>query len=312
MWGYRFTGYRVPMVDTVALPLRTTPGDWPDRMRTGWEYPEQTGQRPRVGIVPGVAFSVNEDTGFEVAAPIRCMECPVRRLALFQPLNSAEIAIAETFRTEFRHLKPGTPIFRQGEIIKEAYTLYAGWAYLYQNLMDGGRQILRLLLPGDFFGFQADIGNGVRIHSAQALTTTTLCVFPSANILNMVREHMNLGIRLIWMTAYDEAVAYEQVVSLGRRSARERVAYLLLDLFHRLRLRQQDPEGIQTVDLPLTQELIADVCGLTQIHVNRTLKSLRNDKLLELKGRRLHVPDVDLLACEAKHNYNTFTPRPLL
>jgi len=255
---------------------------------------------------------VSEYFGFEAAAPARCTECPVRRLALFQPLKPEEVSIAEAFRTEFRRLKPGAAIFRQGEELKEVYTLREGWAYLYQNLVDGGRQILRLLLPGDFFGLQADLGNGVRIHSAQALTATTLCVFPSANILNMVREHVDLGIRLIWMTTHDEAVAYEQVVSLGRRTARERVAYLLLDLFHQLRLRRQNPEGTQAVELPLTQELIADVCGLTQIHVNRTLKSLRNDRILELKGGRLHVPDVNLLAREAKHNYNALTQRPLL
>jgi len=255
---------------------------------------------------------VNEHPGSEVVKLIHCVDCPVRRLALFQPLNPDEVSIAEAFRTEFRRLKPGNAVFRQGEDIKEVYTLHEGWAYLYQNLVDGGRQILRLLLPGDFFGFQADMGDGVRIHSAQALTAVALCVFPSTNILSMVRGHVDLGIRLIWMTAHDEAVAYEQLVSLGRRTARERVAYLLLDLFHRLRLRQRDPEGIQAVDLPLTQELIADVCGLTQIHVNRTLKSLRKDKLLELRGGRLYVPDVELLACEAKHSFNVFTKRPML
>jgi len=79
-----------------------------------------------------------------------------------------------------------------------------------------------------------------------------LCVFPTANILKMVREHVDLGVRLIWMTVHDEAVAYEQVVSLGRRMARERLAYLLLDLFYRLRLRQRNPKGVQAVDLPLT------------------------------------------------------------
>lgn len=255
---------------------------------------------------------VTESSGDELYSAIRCEECSVRKLALFQPLNPEEVSIAETFRTGFRRLKPGSSIFRQGENIKEIYTLHEGWAYLYQNLVDGGRQILRFILPGDFFGFQADMGDGVRIHSAQALTAVSLCVFPSSNILKMLTEHVDLGIRLIWMTAHDEAVAYEQVVSLGRRTARERVAYLLLDLFHRLRLRHQDPYEIHAVDLPLTQELIADACGLTQIHVNRTLKALRNDNVLELKGGRLQVPDLEVLSCEAKQDYNIFSKRPML
>ncbi|MCG6863781.1 MAG: Crp/Fnr family transcriptional regulator [Chromatiaceae bacterium] len=255
---------------------------------------------------------MKDSADFVVTPPVQCAECHVRRLALFKPLDPEEVSVAETFRSGYRHLKAGSSIFRQGEDIKEVYTLHDGWAFLYQNLVDGGRQILRFILPGDFFGFQADIGNGVRIHSAQTLTAASLCVFPSSNILDMVRDHLDLGIRLIWMTAHDEAVAYEQVVSLGRRTARERIAYLLLDLFHRLRARRQNPNEIHTVEIPLTQELIADACGLTQIHVNRTLKSLRNDRILELKGGRLHVPDLEVLSCEAKQNYNVFTKRPML
>lgn len=256
---------------------------------------------------------MNEYSGSKATAPVHCVECQVRRFALFQPLDPEEIPVVEKFRSEYRCLKPGSSIFRQDEGIKEAYTLHEGWAYLYQSLPDGGRQILRLILPGDFFGLQADMGNGVRIYSARALTRVALCVFSGANVMNMIRDHMDLGVRLIWMTAHDEAAAYEQVVSLGRRTARERVAYLLLDLFHRLRLRRPDPdEAVQAVDLPLTQELIADVCGLTQIHVNRTLKSLRNDKILELKGGRLHVPDVERLTSEAKYNRNISTQRLIL
>jgi len=245
-------------------------------------------------------------------APTRCDACPVRTFALFQPLNLEEVSIAEAYRTGFRRLRAGTSIFRQGEAIKEVYTLHEGWAYLFRNLVDGGRQILRFVLPGDFFGFQADMGAGMRMHSAQALSDVALCVFPYANILGMIKSHPDLGIRLIWMTAHDEAIAYEHLVSLGRRTARERVSYLLLDLFHRLRVRRQDPHGVHTVDLPLTQELIADACGLTQIHVNRTLQSLRRDKVVELRGGILQVPDLQLLSSEANYSYNLFDKRPLL
>ena len=82
---------------------------------------------------------MNEHSGSEMAAPIHCAECPVRRLALFQPLDPEEVSIVEAFRTDFRCLKPGSAIFRQGEDIREVYTLHGGWAYLYQNLVDGGR-----------------------------------------------------------------------------------------------------------------------------------------------------------------------------
>lgn len=150
------------------------------------------------------------------------------------------------------------------------------------------------------------------MHSAQALSAVGLCVFPYANILSMIKNHPDIGIRLIWMTAHDEAIAYEHLVSLGRRTARERVSYLLLDLFHRLRVRRLDPNGVHTVNLPLTQELIADACGLTQIHVNRTLQSLRKDRVVDFKGGLLQVPDLQLLSAEANYSYNLFEKRTML
>lgn len=220
--------------------------------------------------------------------------------------------IAETYRTGYWRLPSSSSIFRKGEAIREVFTLHEGWAYLFQNLADGGRQILRFILPGDFFGFQADMGAGVRMHSAQALSAVGLCVFPYANILSMIKNHPDIGIRLIWMTAHDEAIAYEHLVSLGRRTARERVSYLLLDLFHRLRVRRLDPNGVHTVNLPLTQELIADACGLTQIHVNRTLQSLRKDRVVDFKGGLLQVPDLQLLSAEANYSYNLFEKRTML
>lgn len=248
----------------------------------------------------------------ETSQSTHCEDCGVRKLALFQPLSPAEVSAAQTYRRAFRELKGGSSIFRQGNPNDEVYTLHSGWAYLYQNLADGGRQILRILLPGDFFGFQADVGDGGRLHSARAITPVGLCVFNRSDLLQMFREHVELGIRLTWMTAYDEVVAYEHLVSLGRRSAEERIAYLLLELFNRVRLRDRNPKNICTVEVPLTQGLIADACGLTQVHVNRTIKSLQLKNVLTLKNKELHVPDPDRLAGIANQNQKFFTMKPVL
>ena len=246
-----------------------------------------------------------------MAIPGSCDDCPVRELALFQPLDSGEIAAAQAYRSTHRQLKPGAAIFWQGESFEEVYTLYDGWAYLYQHLPNGNRQILTFLLPGDFFGFQADMGDGKRIHSAQAITGVSLCVFPRADLIRMFREHVDLGIRLIWMSAQDEAIAYEHLASLGRRTAGERIAHLLLEIFHRVRARHPDRDALDTIDLPLTQGLIGDACGLTHIHVSRTLKSLQDKNLVRCTGRKLHIPDTDRLARFANYRHGLFIRRPI-
>ncbi|MCP4041171.1 MAG: Crp/Fnr family transcriptional regulator [Gammaproteobacteria bacterium] len=243
----------------------------------------------------------------EASVPLQCEECPVRKLALFQPLNKTEVKAAHKFRSEVSMLEQGKVIFRQGEICNEAFTLYDGWACLYQDLADGRRQILKFLLPGDFFGFQTDFGTGVRAHSARTLTGASMCVFSGGGFLKLFKKKPALGIRLTWMTAQDQAVAHEHLASLGRRSAKERIAYLMMEIFHRVRERQGEQNKDNKVSIPLTQDHIADATGLTPIHVNRTLKSLRQAKLVELQGNELQVPDPDALADIAGFNWDIFS-----
>ena len=137
----------------------------------------------------------------------------------------------------------------------------------------------------------------MRSHSAQTLTEASFCVFPREAIVRMFTEHPELGIRLVWLSAQDRAAAYEHLASVGRRSALERVACLLLELHNRVRARQ--PEQGMEVSVPLTQSLIADAVGLTKIHVNRTLKTLRDSGLVALRNRKLTIPDPERLAEEA-------------
>jgi len=244
--------------------------------------------------------------------PGMCGTCPVRRLALFKPLQDEEVALTQCYRVDARYVESGEAIYRQGDTGSEVYTLYDGWACLSQRTADGSRQILEFLLPGDFFGFQPGPCGDGRIHSAHAITAVSLCVFTCDGLLEMFRGHVDLGMRLTWMTARDEAIAHEHLVSLGRRSARERIAHLLLELFYRVRMRQPGSERVSKIDFPLTQEQIADACGLTNIHVNRTLTALKNEKLLMLKDKILTIPDPDRLAAAANSSRDFAANRSIL
>ncbi len=248
----------------------------------------------------------------DAVTPQQCDDCPVRKLALFQALSKSEVKAAHKFRSESRMLGPGKVIFRQGETCDEAMTLYDGWACLYQDLPDGRRQILKFLLPGDFFGFQTDFGRGKRTHSARTLTAASMCVFAGDDFFRMFKKRPSLGIRLTWMTAQDQAVAHEHMASLGRRTARERIAYLLMEIFHRVRVRQGEPMEDNTILVPLTQDHIADAAGLTSIHVNRTLRTLRQEKLVEFKGNELRVPNPEALAEVAGFNWDIFSKPPIV
>lgn len=232
---------------------------------------------------------------FEPDFPISpCAACPVREWALCQPIPDQDLDIVDRFKTGHRNVSAGTDIYDQGEVSRELFTVIEGWGFQYTLLEDGRRQITRIILPGDFIGYQADL-NAPADHSAQALTNMNLCVFPRDNILGLFREHPELAVRMTWLLARDEGRSQEWMTNIGRRSARERVSHLLLELYYRVRMRHPEPLG-SSIPLPLTQEHIGDALGLTSVHVNRTLRELRQEDLLILSNRTLQILDPDGLA----------------
>lgn len=218
----------------------------------------------------------------------------MRNEALCAPLSDGEIAVVEQFKSGNRTIPAGVDLYSQNEICSDLYTLLDGWVYLYQILEDGRRQILDFALPGAFLGFQPDL-DAPASHSAYCLTEIAICVFPRENLFDLFRAHPELALRMAWITARDGALAREHLINVGRRSARERVAHLLLELFYRVRRKIGDGH-VNSIELPLTQEHIADALGLTAVHVNRTLRGLRQSKLLGFQGRTLTIREPALLA----------------
>jgi CRP-like cAMP-binding protein len=240
--------------------------------------------------------------------PDDCRSCAVRDEALCAALSDDDLHVIEHFKAGNRVIEAGCDLYYQGEPCSELYTLLDGWVYLYQILEDGRRQILDFALPGAFLGFQPDL-DAPMMHSAQCLTDVAVCVFPRKNLLDLFRHHPELALRMAWITARDRTLANEHLTNIGRRVARERVAHLLLELFYRVRLAHPSPHS-DSVELPLTQEHIGDALGLTSVHVNRTLRQLREAGLVIFSGRNMQVLDPDMLAEVAGFDSETVLQRP--
>ncbi|MDP6350890.1 MAG: Crp/Fnr family transcriptional regulator [Alphaproteobacteria bacterium] len=223
-----------------------------------------------------------------------CALCPVHEHAFCQPLSGKGLDILEGFKYGDSVFPAGSDVYSEDEVWTDVYTIVEGWVILYKLLEDGRRQITQIALPGDFIGFQPDV-SGCMDHSAEALSETRLCVFPRASLYSIFSARPELAIRLNWMFGREVAEACERLTSLGRRSARERIAYFLLELFHRVRLRQPK-RADRDMSLPLTQEHIGDSLGLTAVHVNRMLRELRDEGLVKIRRRTLSVLDPDRLA----------------
>jgi CRP/FNR family transcriptional regulator, anaerobic regulatory protein len=222
-----------------------------------------------------------------------CFACPVRQLNVFKQLPNELVAAIENYRSEQILLSSKEFLYKQGDIHSNTYTLFSGWIMLYKTLDNGSRQILRYALPGDFLSFQAG-GDSPINHTAQALTECSLCVFPRSSILGMFANHPELASQIAWITARDMNSSHEYLINIGRKNAKERMAYLLLDLYNRLHNQVLQPDS--SMALPMTQEDIADTIGLTLVHVNRTLRALREDGLISLNQHKLTILNYTALA----------------
>lgn len=185
--------------------------------------------------------------------------------------------------------RPHDFLARENEKPIGLFQLLEGWACKYRLLSDGRRQITALFLPGDFCEPQWALG---RLPSQPIVALTNVRARKAACQLPAIGSGDAQS--AFWKNFID---GFERqanwLVTLGRRTAMERLAHLLLELFERM--RQSGLAYGQQCALPLTQMDIADLTGLTPVHVNRTLQMMRSRGLIELQSKWLRIPDVRAL-----------------
>lgn len=189
----------------------------------------------------------------------------------------------------------GVTLFREGAAAVGLFRLREGWAFRYKMLADGRRQILNFLLPGDVIGLQAAVGPRIE-HGVEALTRVRLsrCTLDRLAEANGNADTHDALAVLARHAAVQEQLLDNQLVTVGRRTAFERTAYLIWSLARRANAR-----GVglpETIEFPLTQQHLADCLGLSLVHTNKTLRRLIRTDCIALKGRRLAVRDERMLA----------------
>jgi CRP-like cAMP-binding protein len=181
-----------------------------------------------------------------------------------------------------------------GHAYRSIFVLNRGMAIRYKVLHDGRRQILSLVLPGDFVGLPGGMFDSC-LYSIACLTEAVACSIPFATLFDLFHRYPRLGTAMFWLAGHEAALYAEHLVGVGRQSAYERVAHLLLELLFRLQVAGI-AENDHSYTLPMTQELMADTLGLSVAHINRTLRRLREDGLISIQGTRLTCLDVAQLA----------------
>lgn len=211
-----------------------------------------------------------------------------------EPLGVAEVGLLRVIEGRPKHIyNAESLIIGEGVEMRAPQSITSGWACRVRSLADGRRQIMGLLLPGDAIGICA---------RARPLAVTTILA------LSTVRAVDSGELSLVWRerermpalaTALDIAAAEEEhfmlchAMRLGRQTAYERIANLFSEIEYRLSTRGMSVGG--RFPFPLTQEMLADVVGLSVVHVNRTLQQMRRENHIDFSRGRLAILDAEAL-----------------
>ena len=238
-----------------------------------------------------------------------CELCPLRKRSGLREFTAEELQFVKTFKVDELRVEPGTSFLREGARSEHLYTVLRGWAFRYKVLDDGRRQILNYALPADMVGLQGTLMREMQ-HSVEALTPVVLCVFPRAKLWELYSRLPSLAFDITWLAAREEQLIDEHLVSLGRRTALERTAFLLLHLF--LRAEEAGLVKDTSIQFPFTQQHVADTLGMSLVHTNKTLKRLFLTKAVRWKDRVFEVLDRTALVKIAGSSINQQVPRPFI
>ena len=231
-----------------------------------------------------------------------------RKLPPSLPRVAQEAALLLDLKAVSRLVPPGQEIVSEGRRCGGVFLIIEGVAIRYRILRDGQRQILSFLLPGDFAGVTSCRFDSA-LYSIKTLTHATIAPIPLARLIGLFDSHPQLAAMLFWSFACDKAILAEHLITVGRQSAVERVAHLLLELLSRLQLVGLADE--RSYRLPLTQELIGDALGLSIPYVNRVLHQLRDAGLVRIKDQTVIIDNLEELSALADFEHTYLRPPPI-
>jgi CRP-like cAMP-binding protein len=212
----------------------------------------------------------------------------VRRIEAHYPLDRDDKAAILGLPYRLREMDAQSYTVREGDVPEKCTVLLTGYAFRHKLTGEGQRQIVALHIPGDALDFQ-NLFMRESDHNVQLLTRAEVAEIPQHSIEELVMAQPSVSRAILVSSLVEASIFREWALNIGRRDSRSRIAHLLCEFAYRLSLQGVDPPG--DYELPMTQEQLADATGLTPVHVNRVLKALEAEGLINRHRRALHLPD---------------------
>ena len=225
----------------------------------------------------------------------------IRKLESFEALTDQDHQALHAFVLRNRSVGARVDLVQEGDAPEHVHLILDGYACRYKVLSDGQRQIMAYFVPGDFCDLNVFILDQMD-HSIGTITACQVVEISRSAIDEIMANHPRITRALLWCALVDEAILREWLVNMGAREANERIAHFICELYMRLdavgRVRDN------SFAFPFTQTEVADTMGLSNVHVNRVLRELRESGLVTLKQRVLTILDLDRMKDYCKFNPN--------
>jgi CRP-like cAMP-binding protein len=228
------------------------------------------------------------------------MNAFIKKLEHFAPLSRDERKVLAQACEDVREVPARTELIHEGDQPRDLYIILEGFACRSNIEASGARSIVSYLVPGDIGDQHAFILKAMD-HTLSTLSPCRVAKLTQEAFLKLVSPYPKILRALWWSALVDEATSREWIVNVGVRQGPKRVAHLLCELLMRL-----ETVGLVTgrsYHFPLTQIELGETVGLSTVHVNRVIKSLRDRDLIRLDKEKLTIPDVPRLKA-----FSGFTP----
>ncbi len=227
--------------------------------------------------------------------PVLCQACEARHRGVCGALTGSQLQYLNAHSNR-REVDAGTELVADAEAVNNYSNILSGVVKLTKVLADGRQQIVGLQFAPDFLGRPFRQSSEI---NAEAATKVQLCSFPTSVIDHMIKDSPELKDKLLQQTLDELDEARGWMVTLGRKTAAEKVASFLYLIANNINPTVDDGDAV-TFDLPLTRSDIADFLGLTIETVSRQITKLRKAGVIEVENNRhVTVPDLDRLAARA-------------
>jgi CRP-like cAMP-binding protein len=210
-------------------------------------------------------------------------ECRIRPNSVFKHLTKEELDILNIEKITDVY-KRGTIIYNEGSRITGCYCINEGIVKIYKTGIDGKEQIILFARKGDLIGFRSVLSKELACTSAKVIEDATACFIPADTFIELIKSNGNFALELLQLTCRELGEANEYITDIAQKTVRERLAEILIRLQKDFGLDKN-----KVLQISLTREELANIVGTATESVIRLLSEFKQDKLIDLSGRKIII-----------------------